>query len=161
MSGLYRNSIKSSAIASAFAADSAAENPFADPTEIVPVPVMVSVAPPPAADNASRPSTTASTASNFAAVETIRRPFLPSMDDEMAVAPGEEVRILNRFDDGWAIAEKVATGKQGLMPIDCLRAPEEDLPAFLAKKRISSYRASTLTLTAVSRTSVSTVGAAV
>ena len=87
---------------------------------------------------------------------TIQRPFLPAMEDEMAVAPGEAVRILRRFDDGWAVAEKVAGGQQGLIPIDCLRAPEEELPAFLAKKRISSYRASTATAL-----SGSVIGAAV
>ncbi|KZT11865.1 uncharacterized protein LAESUDRAFT_623250, partial [Laetiporus sulphureus 93-53] len=79
------------------------------------------------------------TASHFARVETIRRPFVPTMDDEMSVLPGETVRMLLRFDDGWAYAEKVGSGRRGLIPIDCLRMPEEDLPAFLASKRLSSY----------------------
>ncbi|KAI0917400.1 hypothetical protein AcW1_007403 [Taiwanofungus camphoratus] len=79
------------------------------------------------------------TASHFARVETIRRPFIPTMDDEMATTPGERVRMLQRFDDGWAFAEKVSTGQRGLIPIDCLRMAEQDLPAFLAAKRLSSY----------------------
>ncbi|KAJ2986219.1 hypothetical protein NUW54_g9859 [Trametes sanguinea] len=89
---------------------------------------------------AGRPPTASSESSaHFAPVEMIRRPFVPTMDDEMAVNPGENVRIIKRFDDGWAYAENANTGMQGLIPIDCLRPIEEDLPAFLAKKRLSSY----------------------
>ncbi|KAI0648182.1 hypothetical protein C8Q79DRAFT_558969 [Trametes meyenii] len=102
------------------------ENPFLDFTE-------VAARPPSTSTEASSPS------KHFAPTETIRRPFLPTMEDEMAVTPGQDVHILRRFDDGWALAEVLATGRQGLIPIDCLRAVEEDLPAFLAKKRLSSY----------------------
>ncbi|OSD07343.1 hypothetical protein PYCCODRAFT_1422105 [Trametes coccinea BRFM310] len=102
------------------------ENPFLDFTEI--------------AAAAGRPTTASSEGSaHFSPVEMIRRPFVPTMDDEMAVNPGENVRIIKRFDDGWAYAENTSTGMQGLIPIDCLRPIEEDLPAFLAKKRLSSY----------------------
>ncbi|KAI8994167.1 hypothetical protein BD414DRAFT_275258 [Trametes punicea] len=104
------------------------ENPFLDFTEIA-----AGAARPPSTSTESCPS------SHFAPVETIRRPFVPTMEDEMAVVQGERVRILRRFDDGWAYAEKVSTGSQGLIPIDCLRPVAEDLPAFLAKKRLSSY----------------------
>ncbi|TFY65517.1 hypothetical protein EVJ58_g1929 [Rhodofomes roseus] len=83
----------------------------------------------------------AETALHFARVEMIRRPFVPAMEDEMAVAPGDRVRMLRRFNDGWAYAEKVGTRRRGIIPIDCLRTPSEDLPAFLASKRLSSYRA--------------------
>ncbi|KAI0755104.1 hypothetical protein C8Q80DRAFT_1095720 [Daedaleopsis nitida] len=125
-----------------------AENPFADFTEVIVRPPSV--------------STANSVPQHFAPVETICRPFMPSMEDELAVQPGDEVRILKRFDDGWAVAEKVGASAQGLIPIDCMRDVEEGLPAFLAKKRISSYRARSSVLTA--RTSVgsgvSGVGAA-
>lgn len=122
------------------------ENPFADFTEIVRPPSV---------------STANSVPHHFSPIETIRRPFIPSMDDELSVAPGDEVRILKRFDDGWAVAEKVGASQQGLIPIDCLRAVEEDLPAFLAKKRISSYRARSSIVTRASVISgVSGVGAA-
>lgn len=84
-------------------------------------------------------SVDAETASHFARVEVIRRPFVPALEDEMAVAPGERVRMLLRFPDGWALAENVATRRRGVIPIDCLRTPEQDLPAFLASKRLSSY----------------------
>lgn len=76
---------------------------------------------------------------HFAPVETVQRPFVPTMTDEMAVAPGDQVRVRRRFDDGWAYAEKLNGDARGLFPIDCLRMQDEDLPAFLAAKRLSSY----------------------
>ncbi|KAF8627667.1 hypothetical protein AX15_004307 [Amanita polypyramis BW_CC] len=88
----------------------------------------------------------------FADVETIRRPFVPTLPDELPVTVGDRVMVLHAFDDGWALVEKVSpvddkNGKtkavnafnQGLIPIDCLRDAKQDLPAFLAQKRVSSY----------------------
>ena len=54
------------------------------------------------------------------------------------------------FDDGWVLIEKdpmmdhsqskgKAKALSGLIPVDCLREGNEDLPAFLASKRESSY----------------------
>ncbi|KAF9474203.1 hypothetical protein BDN70DRAFT_816091 [Pholiota conissans] len=86
----------------------------------------------------------------FAEVEYIKRPFNPSLPDELQVAPDDSVRVLQTFDDGWALVEKVATddgkGKErhgnyekGLIPIDCLREPGETLSSFFAVKRVSTY----------------------
>jgi len=103
-----------------------AENPFAD---------FVTVD----SHFTSSTSVDASNADHFSEVEVIKRPFIPTMGDEMVVVPGDEVRVRKRFDDGWAYGEKLSDGKRGLFPIDCLRDKNEDLPAFLASKRISSY----------------------
>ncbi|KAF9222956.1 hypothetical protein BS17DRAFT_796354 [Gyrodon lividus] len=78
----------------------------------------------------------------FADVEVIRRPFMPTMDDELAVLPGDKVRIMQVFDDGWAVVEKFTASKcneRGLIPVDCLREAGQALPVFLAQKRVSSY----------------------
>ncbi|KAF9465387.1 hypothetical protein BDZ94DRAFT_1131869, partial [Collybia nuda] len=70
----------------------------------------------------------------FVGVETICRPFVPTLGDELAVAIGDSVKVLNIFDDGWAMVEKVPEGTEvvksqsGLIPIDCLRAVDQDLP---------------------------------
>ena len=82
---------------------------------------------------------TATTTSSRFTIERVSRPFAPALSDEIAVSPGDEVRILKQFDDGWAYAEVISTGTRGLFPIDCLRSPDVDLPAFLASKRLSSY----------------------
>ncbi|THH04996.1 hypothetical protein EW145_g5126, partial [Phellinidium pouzarii] len=63
-------------------------------------------------------------------IEFIKRPFAPTLADEMAVQRGDEVRILRSFDDGWARVEKMGTGEKGLIPVDCLRENGEPLPAF-------------------------------
>ncbi|KAI0788863.1 hypothetical protein C8Q75DRAFT_807596 [Abortiporus biennis] len=81
---------------------------------------------------------------HFLSSEIIKRPFVPSMDDEMKVDVGDEVRIKQKFDDGWVFGEKISgedVGKKGLFPVDCLRGTNVDLPAFLAAKRLSSYGA--------------------
>ncbi|THG98506.1 hypothetical protein EW026_g3703 [Hermanssonia centrifuga] len=90
-------------------------------------------------------------ASHFSPVEIVCRPFIPSRDDEVAMNPGDEIRVLKRFDDGWAYAENCVTRKHGLFPIDCLRMANQDLPAFLAAKRISHYAAVTPQSRAVPR----------
>ncbi|KLO14736.1 hypothetical protein SCHPADRAFT_903014 [Schizopora paradoxa] len=71
--------------------------------------------------------------------ERVRRPFMPTLHDELAVSRGDEVRVIETFDDGWMAVEKVPGGESGLIPIDCLREAGEDLPAFLASRRISSH----------------------
>ncbi|KAG9223240.1 hypothetical protein PLEOSDRAFT_155017 [Pleurotus ostreatus PC15] len=78
----------------------------------------------------------------FAEVEVIQRPFFPTLGDELGVGPGDKVRVVQSFDDGWAFVEKLVDDGQthsGLIPIDCMRAEHQDLPTFLATKRVSSY----------------------
>lgn len=59
-------------------------------------------------------------------VQTVRRPFFPQLQDEMQVIIGDSVRIVQIFDDGWALVEKVSPTPQcdlGLIPLECLRDP--------------------------------------
>lgn len=76
---------------------------------------------------------------HFAPIETIRRPFMPTNGDEIRVEPGDTVRVVRRFDDGWAYAENRNSGLRGLFPIDCLRDANQDLPEFLAEKQLGGY----------------------
>lgn len=104
------------------------ENPFSDPS--------------PFADpNPDAPG-------EFAEIETIRRPFTPTLGDELSVSVGDSVTVLGIFDDGWAYVEKLRKDKEsrvsdqsqsGLIPIDCLRDAGLDVPEFLAAKRVSSF----------------------
>ena len=89
------------------------------------------------------------TTGTFAEIEIVRRPFIPTLDDEIPVSAGDAVQVLHSFDDGWALVETIPQGshgkgtreksKNGLIPIDCLRKPGQELPAFIASKRVSSY----------------------
>jgi hypothetical protein len=65
--------------------------------------------------------------------------------DELSVVIGDRVKVIKVFDDGWAMVEKLPHGADakgakmpGLIPIDCMRAIGQDLPAFLIEKRVSS-----------------------
>ncbi|KAG7087928.1 hypothetical protein E1B28_011974 [Marasmius oreades] len=91
-----------------------------------------------------------SSPSELAETEVIRRPFLPTRDDELAVSAGDKVTIVQVFDDGWVAVRKAgahvgkgkgkaAEGGPGLIPIDCFRGQDQELPEFLALKRVSSY----------------------
>jgi len=87
----------------------------------------------------------------FDETEVIRRPFVPTLEDEMRVSVGERVRIVQVFTDGWALIERRAVddkkGKgtspdaavRGLIPVDCFREAGQELPAFLAAKKVGSY----------------------
>ncbi|KJA24365.1 hypothetical protein HYPSUDRAFT_101921, partial [Hypholoma sublateritium FD-334 SS-4] len=112
-------------------------SPVASPSRIPPIPPPPTFPPPIfAVPNPFAP------AGEFAEIEHIRRPFHPNLPDEIRVQPGDPVRILQTFDDGWAMVE--TTGGEhtrGLIPLDCLREPGQPLPAFFAAKRVSSYSA--------------------
>lgn len=105
------------------------ENPFLDPTAENSV------------DGHSDESflTVDTTWAHFRVVEEVCRPFAPTQGDELAVAPGDSVHVVRRFDDGWAYAQNLSTGGRGLFPIDCLRMPDQDLDTFLAEKQLSAY----------------------
>ena len=76
--------------------------------------------------------------------ERIRRPFVPTLGDEVAVSSGDIVDVQQVFDDGWAYVAVQREGSNepsvGLIPVDCFREAGEELPAFLAAKRVSSYK---------------------
>jgi hypothetical protein len=75
-------------------------------------------------------------------VETfVRRPFIPTRDDELSVVPTNAVRVLKMFDDGWCFCEVVSgqgQGQSGLIPMECLRDAGQEFPSILATKRSSS-----------------------
>jgi hypothetical protein len=84
----------------------------------------------------------------FAEIETVQRPFVPTLSDELPVVIGDRVKVIKVFDDGWAMVQKNveeagsspirSKPQSGLIPIDCMRAVGQDLPAFLSEKRVSS-----------------------
>jgi hypothetical protein len=65
---------------------------------------------------------------------------MPTLHDELSVILGNAVHVVEVFDDGWAYMEKKSGSKpeKGLIPIDCLRESGQDVPAFLAERRVSS-----------------------
>lgn len=109
---------------------SESDNPFADFSEAYSARTR---------DSASIITADTETAMHFAPVETVCRPFVPTLPDEVAVSPGDQIHIMKSFDDGWAFAENLGTKQKGLLPVDCLRSMDEPLPAFLEAKRLEGY----------------------
>lgn len=139
------NELKSSAIATANSSSSrnslssSEESPDLDPEN--PFSDLASVDTHNSHFTSNTAVTDPSTTEHFNDVEIIRRPFTPNMSDELAVSPGDEVRVKRTYDDGWAYGEKLKEGTRGMFPLDCLRMKDQTLVAFLTQKRISSYTA--------------------
>jgi len=45
--------------------------------------------------------------------------FVPHLRDELRVKIGDQLRVMQEFDDGWALCVN-AHGKQGMVPVECL-----------------------------------------
>ncbi|KAF4581440.1 hypothetical protein EYR40_009725 [Pleurotus pulmonarius] len=75
-------------------------------------------------------------------LEVIQRPFNPTLDDELPVLPGDKVRVVQEFDDGWAFVEKRFSvdgqWQSGLIPIVCLHTGM-DSQETLNAQRMSVY----------------------
>lgn len=52
---------------------------------------------------------------------------MPTLPDELSITSGELVRVMNEFDDGWALCEN-ARREQGMVPLECLEI-ERGVPA--------------------------------
>ena len=65
------------------------------------------------------------------------------MSDELTVAVDDEVKVLQIFDDGWALVEKIEpTPAQGLIPLACLRDMGQGLTSLLSTRRAQSIHVS-------------------
>lgn len=56
----------------------------------------------------------------------VKRMFEPSLSDELIIYPGDRVRILNIYDDGWCLSENLTSAApgqappRGVCPRDCI-----------------------------------------
>lgn len=55
----------------------------------------------------------------------VARTFVPTLPDELSIQTGEQVRIIMKYDDGWAHVERLRSGagENGVVPMECLEAP--------------------------------------
>lgn len=84
----------------------------------------------PAMPNASYLNSSGSAPAPNAAI--VKSTFIPSLPDELSITTGETVRIIQEYDDGWAMCAN-GGGEQGMVPLECL-----DRGAVSAGKRDSS-----------------------
>ena len=54
-----------------------------------------------------------------ATVAVVRVTFIPTLSDELSITPGETLRIIGSFDDGWAMCVN-GRGDRGMVPLECL-----------------------------------------
>ncbi|KAG9013963.1 hypothetical protein FRB94_004343 [Tulasnella sp. JGI-2019a] len=76
--------------------------------------------------NSTTSSLTATpTPSAVGTLVTVVRTFVPSLPDELPIQTGEQVRVVNRYDDGWAHVERMRSGagaESGVVPQECLQS---------------------------------------
>ncbi|KAJ1929477.1 hypothetical protein IWQ60_001159 [Tieghemiomyces parasiticus] len=72
-------------------------------------------------------TTAAALAANNASTESFEPvqcrvvyPFTPRMDDELQLTPGDVLLLIKIFDDGWAVANNLTTGREGAIPLVCV-----------------------------------------
>lgn len=46
--------------------------------------------------------------------------YKANLFDELSLEVGDEVAVINKYDDGWAIGRNLNTGKEGTFPLACL-----------------------------------------
>ncbi|KAJ3306800.1 STIP1 y and U box-containing protein 1 [Kappamyces sp. JEL0829] len=46
--------------------------------------------------------------------------YKANLFDELSLNVGDEVQVINQFDDGWALGMNLTTGKEGTFPMACL-----------------------------------------
>ncbi|KAI8811627.1 hypothetical protein BJ742DRAFT_655359, partial [Cladochytrium replicatum] len=58
----------------------------------------------------------------------------PEMGDEIELLKGDEVEILEQYEDGWAFGLNLETNQSGAFPLSCLE-PVDSRPQKEAKKQ--------------------------
>ncbi|KAK4099705.1 hypothetical protein N658DRAFT_159210 [Parathielavia hyrcaniae] len=53
-------------------------------------------------------------------VHRVQLDFKPTLQDEMELRPGQLVRLLHEYDDGWALCIRLDRSQQGVVPRTCL-----------------------------------------
>jgi hypothetical protein len=49
----------------------------------------------------------------------VRCTYIPNLPDELSITVGETVRVMNAYDDGWALCIN-SRHEQGVVPLECL-----------------------------------------
>ncbi|KAF9261447.1 hypothetical protein L218DRAFT_498583 [Marasmius fiardii PR-910] len=73
------------------------------------------------------PATPSSISVGASNVMAVRCTFIPSMADELSITTGETIRVLQEYDDGWALCLN-DLGQQGMVPMECLQTGAETSP---------------------------------
>ncbi|TPX71391.1 hypothetical protein SpCBS45565_g01098 [Spizellomyces sp. 'palustris'] len=74
-------------------------------------------------------------------------PYVPAVNDEIALSTGDVVRLFLLFDDGWAKGVNEATGQTGLLPCACIEelSPPSHSPLAATPTTYSTTSVSSIT----------------
>lgn len=50
----------------------------------------------------------------------VRQGFVRSLEDELVIAPGDSLFLVQAYDDGWCLCEHSKTRERGVVPLNCL-----------------------------------------
>ncbi|KAI9010884.1 hypothetical protein CLU79DRAFT_687600, partial [Phycomyces nitens] len=52
---------------------------------------------------------------------TVITTFMPSLNDELTILPGDQVKLFVEYDDGWCLGVNESRGNaQGVFPLHCI-----------------------------------------
>ncbi|KAK0463626.1 uncharacterized protein EV420DRAFT_1099775 [Desarmillaria tabescens] len=103
-------------------------------------------------NNAASPGINPSTAPPSGGSAIVKSRFIPSLPDELPISNGETVRIMQEFDDGWALCVN-GREEQGMVPLECLErlTPTSGAPATAPDLRKSARESSLYGMNTVRR----------
>ena len=92
-----------------------------------------------------RSSTYQGAAITSSTIETIKvaSTFIPTLPDELAIIVGDTLRILAKYDDGWALCLN-QLGEKGMVPLECFDMREASGGGGGAQENWRSSRISSL-----------------
>ena len=73
---------------------------------------------PPMRSSAYRSSQGASITSSTMEIVKVTSTFIPTLPDELAIGVGDTLRMLAKYDDGWALCLN-QRGEKGMVPLEC------------------------------------------
>ncbi|KAJ7154207.1 hypothetical protein C8R46DRAFT_447012 [Mycena filopes] len=64
--------------------------------------------------------------------------FTPSMEDELLIQIGETVRVLEEYQDGWALVQRIGRfdAPKGVVPRSCIAERERVIPVYTPGRRL-------------------------
>ncbi|KAJ3137013.1 Sorbin and SH3 domain-containing protein 2 [Physocladia obscura] len=90
------------------------------PLPVIPASSASPLAPQPAIMRLSMELNPPARSNKIAKVRIVMCGFEPELRDEIELKVGDQVQLLQEFDDGWGVGRNLNTGREGVLPLDCL-----------------------------------------
>ena len=75
---------------------------------------------------------------------TVATLYVPSLSDELPIRLGETIRMIEGYEDGWCLVQRVGrTDERGVIPRFCLIERQEIIPRIGNRASIGLFQTST------------------